>query len=136
MEFLPQTITIDQSAWGDVLSIEVPGFVAVGTGLGYYIDEKPKEPAKFFTMNANGKEIEVYRNEDDTRYCPTHLATGKSLQYWFYTEEQCKQYIEEIAPLLDWILPLEEMLKLPAWSTIGVICKEIAERIIGAKIVR
>lgn len=109
------SIAIDP-AYKQGSSMQAEGYVATGTGLGYYIDAKPQEdvyPA--FEVN----EQTVYRKHDETRYCPTHVSSGMSFGLWFYTEQAVKAFLEAIVPVLNWTLPLNELAKLPEWETIG-----------------
>jgi hypothetical protein len=129
MEYKPHTITvaIDPTfGQGDVLTVE--GFAAVGAGLGYHIDRKPGEARLLGTINGEP----IYQEEDEDRYCPTHLLSGIGLVNWFYTEAQVRKFIEEVAALpINWNMSAEELQKLPAWAGIWEQCRAIASSIAG-----
>lgn len=64
------------------------------TGLGYYVTS-PYTP----------------------RYGPVHLASGyRCSADLFYSEEQCQQYLQELAALMNWNQPREQLIADPAYS--------------------
>lgn len=122
MDFQPTAITIKvEQVYGSPQ--EAPGFEAAGTGLGYFIDEAPKEDEWAFSVNG----VDVYRKPDRTRYCVTHLSSGLGFPGWFYSEQSARLFIEHMVKLLNWTLPIEEITKLPAWAHLNATWKKIAE---------
>lgn len=83
MNFTEQkfNITVMHLETGESFKQERWGYVADGTGLAYY---------------------ENLDNEGKENFVPIHLASGFALGIRFYSEVDCKVYIEAIAPLMDW----------------------------------
>src|SRR6266702_7731728 len=127
MNFEKQTmhVTIDP-AYKQGSSLEGEGYIATGTGLGYYIDTKPEEGV-YPAFEVNGQT--VYREHDETRYCPQHIASGMGFGLWFYQEEQVRAFLEAMAPILDWTQPLNELAKLNEWATIGMKIAEESRKL-------
>lgn len=71
-----------------------PGKELTGTGLGYCIASHGEE--QFFV--------------------PTHLLSSYAAGAPFYSEEQCQKYLQELAPLMNWNQPLEQLAKDPAYQ--------------------
>lgn len=110
---------------GKTLACE--GYVAVGTGLGYFIDPKPEKSEPFCFVNGQP----VYEEEDETRFSPMHVQSGMSFSFWFYDEQHVRAFIEEIAVLLDWTQPVDVLVDFPAWPSIPQKALEIARRVTG-----
>jgi hypothetical protein len=77
-----------------------PGKKLGETGLGYWIAEPEDE-----------------NDTEPTFYAPTHIASGyRCSAAPFYSEEQCQKYLQELAPLMDWNRPREQLIADPAYS--------------------
>jgi len=107
-------------------------YVAIGTGLGYYIDPKPEHSEPFCWVNGTP----VYKEEDETRYVPTHLQSGMKVLYWFYEEQHTKAFIEALAAIedFDWNQSVEELQKNPKWQHMSRICQNIAQEVTKSKV--
>lgn len=73
-----------------------PGKELIGSGLGYWIGKDKGEP---------------------TFYAPTHLMSGyKASGATFYSEDICKQFIVELAKLMNWSRPISALVEDPAYQ--------------------
>jgi hypothetical protein len=96
-------------------------FEAEGSGLGYYID-----PGNADGTRKNPGEIVGGRDW----YTTVHLASGKPVDaLFFYHEEDVKTFIEQIATIVDWNKPLDELQKLPQWAKCGIEIRSVAQSI-------
>ena len=115
-----QDITIAQT---NLPSLVIPGFVADGTGLGYYIDPAPG--------NASGSAFEVlsgraYRDY----YVPVHLASGCQFGWVFYTEQHVKAWLTLAVPLNDWTMPADYLAAMPEWKR---VCTQARDMLLDVK---
>lgn len=94
MKFIGQAfhITLLHFETKETFQHEQWGYIAEDIGLAYYPD-----------LDEDGKEV----------FVPTHLASGFAMGIRFYSEADCKAYIEAIAPLIDWNQDAKAMFEEP-----------------------
>jgi len=106
--YVQQDITIAQI---NGPSLTIPGFVADGTGLGYYIAEAPGNASGSLYELASGL---AYRNY----YVPVHLASGCQFGWYLFTEQHVKAWLELVVPLTDWTQPADYLAAMPEWRAV------------------
>jgi hypothetical protein len=84
-----------------------------GSGLGYYINPDPNP-------------------EGDHWYKPIHISSKSSVfDIMFFHEHQCRQFVREVAPLLDWHLDADALMQHEGYPAMCKQAQEIQERILG-----
>lgn len=97
-------------------------------GLGYWV-ETPESSS--IEMVLGGKHISIPRTWEDLRpRCNIiHLASSCSFPYGVLSESLTQALITEISNVLDWTLPLDELVTQPQWAEIGKICQKAIVRL-------
>lgn len=107
MNYVTQIITV---TIGTQTFPDVPYIVAEGTGLGYYTEES----GGTYLWPVGGGTV---RREPPghTRYVLTHLESHSGFGYWVYSEPHIRRWLELVAPLTDWTLPVDALVTRPDW---------------------
>jgi len=103
-------------------TVRVPGFVAEGTGLGYYIDEAPGDSSSSLYELTTGLAYQNY-------YVLVHLASGRRFGWHVYTEPHVHTWLERVATFINWTLPLERILALPEWQMLQPKVKAVLDEV-------
>ena len=110
MNYIEETITVSFESGQESRHVEMPGVIAEGTGLGYYSEAS----GGAWMWPVEGGEVAM-EPEGSTRYVLTHVASGCGFGVWVYSEAHVRAWLELIAPLTDWTLPLVELVTHPAY---------------------
>lgn len=105
---------------------EVAVMVAEGTGLGY-----SSQPSGGMCLWAIHSWTIVREPEGLTRYILIHLASGSNFPLCLYSEQHMRAWLELIAPLADWTLPIERLVKQPGYPTREELC-ELHRQAVGS----
>jgi len=114
-----QDITIAQT---DGPSLTIPGFVADGTGLGYYIDKAPGDTSESIYEVLSGLAYRDY-------YVPVHLVSGCQFGWYLFTEQHIRAWLELAVPLTDWTLPAAYLAAMPDWTRVCTQAREALDTV-------
>jgi len=52
-------------------------------------------------------------------YVLVHSASGMQFGWCVFSEAHIRILLEKVVPLMDWTLPVEQLIALPAWQTMS-----------------
>ncbi len=113
----------------DQTTADFPLVTAEGTGLGYYSEES----GGTYLWPENGGEVTM-EPDGYTRYILLHIESGSAFGSFVYSEAHIRAWLELVAPLTDWTLPVAEMIKrsdFPTVQTIRALLKQAVGEVVA-----
>jgi hypothetical protein len=107
MTYVPRTFTVPCD---DGHAHEFDGFEAEGTGLGYYINPPVEASFPEYLWTPRG----LYDASDKNWYIIVHTESGRRIsKNIIVVESVARRVLEEVAGLIDWTRPEDEIKEMP-----------------------